>query len=166
MARYFKLGEVIARRSKSFGIVPIHKTEIGRLDKLLDGLPEIFYGADFRSWQVVSPNKNIFRELGAKLISLEKIRPHVDLPRAMMGVRISNEIVGTQFHPEADISSMRHHFIQPERQKQVIEEYGEKKLNEMLEHLENPDNITLTRNTVLPNFLGNAIVNLRSDSTN
>ncbi|MDX1701008.1 MAG: hypothetical protein R3250_10340 [Melioribacteraceae bacterium] len=164
MARYFKLGEVISRRSNSFGIVQIHKTEIGRLDKILDGLPEVFYGADFRSWQVVNPNKNVFRELGAKLISLEKIRPHVDLPRAMMGIRISDEIVGTQFHPEADISSMRHHFIQPERQKQVIEEYGEKKLNEMLDHLENPDNITLTRNTVIPNFLGNAITNLRNDS--
>ena len=78
-----------------------------------------------------------------------------------MGIRISDEIVGTQFHPEADISSMRHHFIQPERQIQVIEEYGEKKLNEMLDHLENPDNITLTRNTVIPNFLGSAIVKLR-----
>jgi GMP synthase-like glutamine amidotransferase len=163
MARYFELGEVIARRSKSFGIVPIHKTEIGRLDKLLGGLPEIFFGADFRSWQVVNPNKNVFRELGARLISLEKIRPHVDLPRAMMGIRISDEIVGTQFHPEADISSMRHHFIQPEIQKQVIEEYGEKKLNEMLDHLENPDNITLTRNTVIPNFLGNAIIKLRGN---
>lgn len=166
MARYFNLGEVIARRSKSFGIVPIHKTEIGRLDKLFDGLPNIFFGADFRSWQVVNPNKNVFRELGAKLISIEKIRPHVDLPRAMMGIRISDEIVGTQFHPEADIASMRHHFVQPERQKQVIEEYGEKKLNEMLDHLENPDNITLTRNTVIPNFLGNAIKNLRGDSSN
>jgi len=161
MARYFNFGEVISRRSKSFGIVPIHKTEIGRLDNILTGLPEIFYGADFRSWQVVNPNKNVFRELGAKLISLEKIRPHVELERAMMGIRISDEIVGTQFHPEADVASMKHHFGQPERQQQVIDEYGEKKLQDMLEHLENPDNITLTRNTVIPNFLKNAIAKLR-----
>ena len=165
MARYFKLGDVIERRSKSFGIVPIHKTEIGRLDNILTGLPDIFYGADFRSYQVVNPNKNVFRELGAKLISREKIRPHVDLPRAMMAVRISDEIVGTQFHPEADIPSMKHHFVQPERQKQVIEEYGEKKLRDMLEHIDNPDNITLTRNTVIPNFLDKAILRLNeSDS--
>jgi hypothetical protein len=57
---------------------------------------------------------------------------------------------------------MRHHFVQPERQKQVIDEYGQKKLDDMLEHLENPENITLTRNTVIPNFLKNAILNLRS----
>jgi GMP synthase-like glutamine amidotransferase len=161
MARYFNLGDVIARRSKSFGIVPVHKTEIGRLDNILKGLPNIFYGADFRSYQVVNPKKKVFSELGAKLISIEKLRPHVDLPRAMMGVRISDEIIGTQFHPEADIASMRHHFVQPERQKQVIDEYGQKKLDDMLEHLENPENITLTRNTVIPNFLKHAIINLR-----
>lgn len=161
MARFFKLGDVIARRSKSFGIVPIHKTEIGRLDDILVGLPEIFYGADFRSWQVVRPNRKSFRELGAKLIALEKIRTNVELERAMMGIRISNEIIGTQFHPEADIESMQHHFGKKERQQQVIDEYGEKKLNEMLNHIANPDNITLTRNTVIPNFLNRAISNLR-----
>ena len=161
MARYFNLGDVIERKSKSFGIVPIHKSEIGRLDNILKGLPNIFYGADFRSYQVVHPNKKSFSDLGAKLIAIEKLRPHIDLPRAMMGVRISNEIIGTQFHPEADIASMQHHFIQPERQKQVIDEYGQKKLDEMLDHLENPENITLTRNTVIPNFLKHAIINLR-----
>lgn len=157
MARYFKLGEVIPRNSKSFGVLPVHKTEIGRLDNILKGLPEIFYGADFRSWQVVKPNKKIFSQLGAKLIALEKIRPHIELERAMMAIRVSEEIIGTQFHPEADIPSMSHHFGQEERQKQVIDEYGERKLKEMLDHLENPENITLTRNTVIPNFLNNAI---------
>ncbi len=160
MARYFKLGKVIPRNSKSFGILPVHKTEIGRLDNILLGLPDIFYGADFRSYQVISPDKNIFRELGAKLIAIEKLRPHIELERAMMAIRVSNEIIGTQFHPEADIVSMQHHFGKPERQKQVIDEYGEKKLIEMLDHLENPDNIFLTRNTVIPNFLNNAIKEL------
>lgn len=161
MARYFKLGEVIPRNSRSFGILPVHKTEIGRLDNILHGLPDIFYGADFRSYQVISPDKNVFRELGAKLIAIEKLRPHIELERAMMAIRVSNEFIGTQFHPEADIVSMRHHFGQAERQKQVVDEYGEKKLAEMLEHLENPDNIILTRNTVIPNFLNIAIEELK-----
>lgn len=162
MARYYKIGDVIERRSKSFGIVPIHKTEIGKMDNILKGLPDIFYGADFRSFQVVNPNKKVFRELGAKLIALEKIRPHVDLERAMMAVRISNEIIGTQFHPEADIASMQHHFEQPERQKQVVDEYGEEKLKVMLDHIENPDNITLTHDTVIPNFLELAVKSINN----
>ncbi len=161
MSRYFQFGDVIERNSKSFGIVPIHKTEIGRLDNILMGLPDIFYGADFRSWQVINPKKKVFSELGAKLIAIEKLRPQVDLPRAMMAIRVSDEIIGTQFHPEADIKSMKHHFEKPERQKQVIDEYGEKKLKEMLDHIENPENITLTRNTVIPNFLDTAVKSLR-----
>ncbi len=160
MARYFKFGQVIKRKSRSFGIVPIHKTGEGKKDPLLMGLPDIFYGADFRSWQVVQPNKIVMDELGAKILCLEKIRPHVPLERALMAVRISNEIVGTQFHPEADPESMYYHFKKPEKQAEVIKEYGEKKLREMVEHLENPDNITLTRNTVLPNFLRGAISEL------
>ncbi len=160
MARYFKFGEVIKRKSRSFGIVPIHKTEEGKKDPLLNGLPDVFYGADFRSWQVVQPDEKVMSELGAKILCLEKIRPHVPLERALMAVRISNEIVGTQFHPEADPESMYYHFKKPEKQAEVIKEYGEKKLREMVEHLENPDNITLTRNTVLPNFLRGAISEL------
>lgn len=165
MARYYKLGDVIERRSKSFGIVPIHKTQIGKMDNILKGLPDIFYGADFRSYQVVDPNKKVFRELGAKLIALEKIRPHVDLERAMMAIRISNEIIGTQFHPEADIASMQHHFEQPERQQQVVEEYGEEKLKDMLDHIENPDNITLTHDTVIPNFIELAVGSINKNNS-
>ncbi len=160
MARYFKFAEVVKRKSRSFGIVEINKTPEGEKDPLLAGLPNPFYGADFRSWQVIQPNRNRFEELGAKIICIEKERPHVPLERALMAVRISNEIVGTQFHPEADPESMYYHFKKPEKQIEVIKEYGEKKLKEMIVHLEHPDNITLTRNTVLPNFLKSAIKDL------
>jgi homoserine O-succinyltransferase len=72
MARYFKFGEVIPRNSKSFGVMPIHKTEQGANDPILNGLPDPFFAADFRDWQVVQPNEKIFNELGAKIICLEK----------------------------------------------------------------------------------------------
>lgn len=160
MARYFDLGEVIKRKSKSFGLLPVHKTESGKHDPILKGLPNKFYGADFRGWQVVQPNDKRLAELEAKIICIEKIRPHVPLERAMMGIRVSDEIVGTQFHPEADPESMWYHFKKPERKQQVLEEYGEEKYNEMITILENPDTITLTRNTVLPNFIKDAIAKL------
>ena len=71
--------------------------------------------------------------------------------------KVSNEFFATQFHPEADPASMFYHFKQPKKQLEVIEEYGEEKLKIMLERLETPDNISLTRNTVIPNFLNKAI---------
>jgi homoserine O-succinyltransferase len=161
MTRYFKFAEVIKRNSTSFGVMPVHKTIDGENDPLLAGLPDPFYSADFRDWQVVQPNAARMKELGAKTLCLEKIRPHVDYERAMMAVRISDEIVGTQFHPEADPASMFYHFRQPERKKHVVEKYGEQKYLDMLKLLEEPNSIPLTRSIVIPHFLQNAIESLR-----
>lgn len=157
MARYFKFGEVTPRNSKSFGVMPVHKTEAGMTDPLLMGLPDIFYSADFREYQVVQPDKKVLSELGAEIICLEKERPNVDFERAIMAVRISDEIVGTQFHPEADPASMYYHFRKPDRKEHVVSKYGEAKYKEMLELLEDPNAIKLTRKIVLPGFLTNSI---------
>lgn len=163
MARYFKFGEVTERKSYSFGIFPIHKTEEGKEEYLFQNLPEPFYAADFRGFQVIQPDEKVIEELGAKILSLEKVRPYVDYERALMAVRISDQIVGTQFHPEADRQSMYYHFKKPERKEQVVSKYGESKYFEMLELLEKPDTISLTRENILPRFLKNAIEELRPE---
>ena len=163
MARYFKFGEVAKRNSYSFGIFPVHKTEEGKEEYLFQNLPEPFYAADFRGFQVIQPDEKVIEELGAKILSLEKVRPHVDYERALMAVRISGQIVGTQFHPEADRQSMYYHFKKPERKEQVVSKYGEEKYFEMLALLEKPDTISLTRENVLPRFLKNGIEELRPE---
>jgi len=76
MARYFKFAEVVKRNSKSFGVMPVNKTESGKTDPLLKQLPDPFYGADFREWQVVQPDQKVFEELGAQILCKEKERPH------------------------------------------------------------------------------------------
>ncbi len=157
MIRYFKIAEVIKRKSTSFGIMPVNKTEDGMKDSVLRDLPEPFYGADFRDWQVVQPNRERIEELGAKILCIEKERPHVPLERAIMAVRISDEILGTQFHPEADPASMYYHFRQPERKAQVVSKHGEEKYFEMLKLLEDPNAIIKTHSVVLPSFLRDAI---------
>jgi len=75
----------------------------------------------------------------------------------LMAVRFSNEFFGTQFHPEADSDGMLLHFLEPDRQQAIIEEYGEKKYLDMIQHLRDSDKIVLTHNVVLPMFLGRAI---------
>lgn len=157
MARYYKFAEVLPRKSTSFGVMPVHKTEVGKKDELFDKLPDIFYGADFREFQVIQPNEQLISDKGYKVLCIEKERPHVPLERAIMAVRISDEIVGTQFHPEADPESMYYHFKKPERKEQVVGKHGEKKYFDMLALLENPKAIPLTHDTVIPNFLRNAV---------
>lgn len=157
MARYFQFGEVNTRFINSFGVMPFVKTKEGKNDPILKRLADPFYAADIRHWQVVNPNKKMIDEFGAKILSWEiPEKENKDNP-AITAVRISNEIVGTQFHPEADPESMLYHFKQDERKKFIIDRYDKARYLEMIAMLEHPDKIKLTRETVLPSFLNKAI---------
>ena len=113
------------------------------------------------SWQLIQPDLDVFEEHGAKILSLEKIRTHVEYERAIMAVRFSDEFVGTQFHPEADAEGMAAHFQKKENRDKVIENFGEQKYEDMMLHLNDPDKIALTHSTILPAFIENAIEKIR-----
>jgi GMP synthase-like glutamine amidotransferase len=157
LCRHFDLGKVCMRKSTSFGVLPTHKTEAGKHEAFFNGLDDVFYIVDSRSWQVISPNEKAFKSTGAKLLALEKNRPNIPLERAMMSIRFSEEIFMTQFHPEADPVGMMAYFQQEERRKAVIDEHGEAKYNDMLSHLNDPDKIQLTQQTIIPLFLHRVI---------
>jgi len=157
MARYFEFGEVSKRDMKSFGVMPFSKTGEGDKDPILTTLSNPFYAADIREYQVTDPDNKKIDELGANILSFEIVDDDSDDDPAIAAVRISSEIVGTQFHPEADPESMQYHFKQPKRKQQVVERYSEERYYKMMELLEQPDSVKLTRKTVIPNFLNTAI---------
>lgn len=159
----FGVGEVTPRKSKSFGVFPIHKTPHGQTESLLSGLPDPFYGADFRDYQVISPQVDRLEDLESNILALEKIRPHVKLERAVMAIRFSDEFFGVQFHPEADAEGMLKHFANEERKAHVIENYGQEKFDQIIRDLKNPDRIELTQQMILPRFIANAIEQLKSE---
>jgi len=157
MGRFFKFGTVSQRHSRSFGVMPFTLTKEGKADNVFNELSNPFYAADIRQYQVVEPDKKIIDELGTKILSYEIVDDDDKAQPAISAVRISDEIVGTQFHPEADPDSMLYHFKQDERKKQVVEKYGEERYDEMIEILKRPDTIKKTRETVIPSFLNHAI---------
>lgn len=161
MCDYFELGEIKPRRSTSFGILRVHQTKKGHNDLIFEGLNDPFYAVDSRDWQLIQPRLTVFKEHGAKILSLEKIRTHVELERAIMAVRFSNEFVGTQFHPEAEPVSMEAYFSLEENKKIVIDSFGEEKYNEMMDRMDDPEKIELTYNTILPKFIQNAITKVK-----
>jgi GMP synthase-like glutamine amidotransferase len=147
--------------STSFGVMPVHQTDEGQNEILFEGLEEPFWAVDSRDYQVIQPNTENFKKIGAKILALEKIRPHVPLERAIMGVRWTNEIVGFQFHPEADAEGMQRYFLQADKKIAVITEHGEDKFEEMIEHLNDPDKILLTESIIIPEFLNNALHSIK-----
>lgn len=160
MVRHFELGLLSKRLTKSFGTFRAHKTAAGALDPILRALPEPFCVADFRDYQVTQPNATRLEAMGASVIALEKQRPHVALERAVMGIRLSPEMVGVQFHPEADPEGMLVHFSGEAQQQQIIAEHGQAKYDKMLHDLQDPHKIPLTHDTILPAFLESAIAAL------
>ena len=63
--------------------------------------------------------------MGAKILCIEKSRPHVPYERAVMGIRFNEYMIGTQFHPEADAPGMSMYLQTEEKRKTVIESHGE-----------------------------------------
>lgn len=159
---HFKIGRIIPRHSMSFGTFPVHMTDKGIDDPILKGLANPFWAADFRSFQVIEPNVEQLEMLGAEILALEKIRPYVPYDRAVMGVRFSDEMVGVQFHPEADSAGMLEHFKDENRKRYIIEEHTEDKYRTMIRDLSNPDKIAQTNQTIIPNFLNIAIEKLQA----
>jgi len=157
---HFELGELAPRKSTSFGVLPVHHTPEGMKDAVFSSLPDPFHAVDSRDWQLIQPNLEVFAEHGAQILSLEKIRTHVELERAIMAVRFSEEFVGTQFHPEADPIGMKKHFSKQENRDKVIKNFGEEKYKDMMEHLDDPDKIALTYSTILPTFIESSIQKL------
>jgi homoserine O-succinyltransferase len=158
---YFQLGELKPRRSTSFGVLRVHKTKEGHEDLILEGLNDPFFAVDSRDWQLIQPNLKVFRAHGATILSMEKIRTHVELERAIMAVRFSDEFVGTQFHPEAEPYSMEAYFALPENKKVVIDSFGEEKYIEMMNRIDDPEKIELTYKTILPKFIENSIMQIK-----
>ncbi len=154
---HFGLAEVGPRKSISFGTFPVHSTEAGLKEPVFAGLENPFTVADFRRFQVTQPDDARFEELGAEILGLEKIRPHVDLERAVMAIRWSPEIIGTQFHPEADPEGMLTHFSRPEIKAEVIKDHGREKWLSMMADLSDFSKIHVTHDAVIPNFLTTSI---------
>ncbi|MEO8861599.1 MAG: GMP synthase [Ginsengibacter sp.] len=152
VCRHWKLANVCARKSTSFGVFPIHLLPEGFDEPVFEGMADPFYAVDSRDFQVIEPQMTILHK-GAKILCIEKERPHVPFERAIMGIRFNDYFIGTQFHPEADAIGMSMYLQTDQKKKTVIENHGFKKWESMIEHLNDPDKIMWTNAHILPNFL-------------
>ncbi|QKZ14342.1 type 1 glutamine amidotransferase [Spirosoma sp. KUDC1026] len=163
VVRHLGLGTVSERRSTSFGIFPMHKLDAALDEHLLQALPDPFYAVDSRNFQITQPDDDRLQEFGAVALCLEKDRPNIPLERAVMAIRFSDEVFGTQFHPEADDEGMLRHFLTDIKRNQIIENFGQDKYDDMVSYLQDPDKIALTGSVILPTFLRDAIKALKHE---
>lgn len=163
-ARHLNIGTVSARKSNSFGVFPIHLLPAGEKEPVFEGLQDPFYVVDSRDWQVTAPNYDVIDALDASLLCIEKDRPHINLERAIMGFRLNEFMIGTQFHPEADAKGMSMYLQTADKKAAVIKQHGLAKWESMIEQLQDPDKILFTYSHILPNFLQIALVGLLQEA--
>jgi len=161
---HWKLGNICKRKSYSFGVMPVHKTDEGKQEFLFKNLQDPFYAVDSRAYQFIEPDMDRFDELGMKITAIEKFRPHINLERAIMAVRFSDEIFGTQFHPEADPKGMIENLKDEKNKTAMIENFGMEKYLETVDRIDDEDKIILTRSQILPRFLQSAKKNILKES--
>jgi len=157
---HWELGMINRRKSYSFGVMPIHKTIEGENEFLFENLPDPFYAVDSRAFQFIEPDHDRFEKLGMKIVAIEKFRPHINLERAVMAIRFSEEIFGTQFHPEANSEGMIENLKDEKNKNAMIENYGIEKYLETVDRMDDEDKIMLTQAQILPRFLQSAKENI------
>ena len=157
LCRHLNVAIVSKRKSTAFGVFPIHLLPDASNETIFTGLKNPFYAVDSRDYQVTEPNHNKLAEMGATIIAIEKARPHVPLERAIMAIRFSDNMIGTQFHPEADAIGMSLYLQTPDRKKTVVENHGLEKWESMIDQLDDRDKIMYTYAHILPNFLNDAV---------
>ncbi len=150
---HFQIGEITERSSMKFGIFPVQKT--AEADEVFDKLPTPFYAADFRYWQVKNSNPKALQARGAKILALETVE--TEQTPALMAIRFTPEMIGTQFHPEADEVGMKKYLVEDERKENIIRDYGAAQYQTMLGSVQDDDKIALTFRTILPTFMRRAI---------
>lgn len=157
ICRHLSIGRISKRNKTSFGVYPVHVTLEGQLDAVFRGLNDPFYVVDSRDYQVTTPDFEKLNMHGGKILTIEKYRPHVPFEQALMAVRFNDYMIGTQFHPEADAVGMSMYLQREDKKQTVIENHGEEKWSSMIEQLNDPDKIMWTYAHVLPNFLSEAV---------
>lgn len=160
ICRHYGLAVVNKRKSTSFGVFPIHWTNSAESEPIFEGMNNPFYVVDSRDYQIVQPNHQKLNEMGSTILAIEKARPHVPLERAIMAIRFNENMIGTQFHPEADAVGMLIYLKTPEKKANVIENHSEAKWESMIEQLNDPEKIMFTYAHILPNFLNLAVSKL------
>lgn len=157
VCRHYRIGNISKRNKTSFGVYPVHVTLEGQHDKVFHGLADPFYVVDSRDYQVTSPDFEKLNEIGGQVLCVEKYRPHVPFEQALMGIRFNENMIGTQFHPEADAVGMSMYLQREDKKQAVIDDHGEEKWSSMIQHLNDPDKIMWTYAHVLPNFLNESV---------
>lgn len=153
LCAYKSIGSIAKRERFSLGITAVKKTSAGKADSALSGLADVFYAADHRYFQVINPDLVKLQTNGYEILALEETGQDKNVQRSIMAVRFDPFIIGTQFHPEADIFGMQQLLLDSELTTEMQRVLGTNSLQQMKNDVEDPQKLLRTHQSLLPNFI-------------
>lgn len=154
LVRQFQVAVVVDREQRLFGIMPQYPSEAGKKWWIFKGLSDRFFAFENRDWQVLEPDQRRMNALGASITCYES--RDALRGKAITGIRFSPEIIGVQFHPEAERNSILERFTAPAEKENLVDRIGLELYEKMIHSLENPNRVLKTYQTVIPGFLRGA----------
>ncbi len=155
LCAHFNLGQIVKRDRFTFGLTKISKSSNGQFDPLLNDLEDEFEAAEFRYFSVINPIKISLIKTGAEILALESFPPNTSGNHeiAIMSVKFSDYVYGTQFHPEADrpgmLSNLRSEHTRPE----LLKSFSALELDQLDVIFSTTNSIAQINKTILPNFM-------------
>lgn len=153
--RILHIGHLSPSAHKIEGIFPVRQTDVGASDVLFHALENPFWALDSRSFQVTQVNVSKLSRLGGQILALEHSN---STEPAIMAIRFSEEMIGTQFHPEADADGWMIYVENKIRTDIEQQAAWKSALERALIHHKA---LQQTHQTLLPGFLKQAIQQIR-----
>ena len=150
------------RATRKFGMMPVYPTPAGMRSPLLAEFGERFFAWEHREWEAIGLDPRRLAEIGGELWATESRVDPDTLALApgashkgdgLLVFRFSNNIEGTQFHPEADRDGAMAWLVRPEQTAAAVLAYGELTYARMLKSLDDPSRLVRTFERFIPGWL-------------
>lgn len=152
-AVHFDLATVERREDLKFGVFPSYPTELGQGTALFEPFEDRLFTWEHRAWHVVDLKADKLAAMGGAVLARESRPGRDDKGRALTALAFAPGVVGTQFHPEADLPGVLAWVQKPENAADLTDAYGPDLYKRMVTTLHDPHRLGKTFSLVIPGWL-------------
>lgn len=150
---HFAVATMRKRAALKFGLMPAYMTREGERADFLAPFGYRLFCWEHRNWEAVELDSKKLSALRGEVLAKETHEGGANKGEAILALRFSPGIAGTQFHPEADKPGVMNWIERPEHKVAVQDAYGEALYDRMVKSLGNPDRLAKTFALLIPGWL-------------
>jgi len=152
-AVHFDIARVERREDLKFGVFPSYTTPHGQETPIFEPFEDRLFTWEHRAWHVVDLEEARLQALGGSVLARESRPGRDDKGRALTALSFAPGVVGTQFHPEADLPGVLAWVQKPENAAELTDAYGPDLYARMVTTLNDPNRLGKTFSLLIPGWL-------------